>query len=65
MKPVLKIGKYYHAKASDALADFPMRLARTLTGEYYWSMARSGEYHWWIGAVAGGGGPVRSEETNE
>jgi hypothetical protein len=38
-KPVLQIGKYYRVK-SDALADFPLRLARTPGGKYYWTLAR-------------------------
>jgi hypothetical protein len=49
-KPILKIGKYYCGR-SDGLADFPMRLSRNRAGQYYWMMARSGEYHWWIVTV--------------
>jgi hypothetical protein len=47
LKPVLRIGAYHHAVGSDALAEFPLRL-RSRNGNYYWSMARAGEYHWWL-----------------
>ena len=46
-KPVLRIGEYHHACASDPLADSPLRLERNRDGIYYWAMVRSGEYHWW------------------
>jgi hypothetical protein len=56
-KAVLKIGKYYHAAASDALADSPMRLAWTSRGQYYWTMVRDGEYHWWLTILPARGEP--------
>ena len=45
-KPVLRISKY-HCARSDDFAEFPLRLERTLRGQYYWAMAQRGEFHWW------------------
>jgi hypothetical protein len=48
MKPVLKIGKYYHAPASwGEIKDRPMRLEWNPQGSPYWTVVRDGEYHWW------------------
>jgi hypothetical protein len=48
VKPVLRIGEYQHVFASEPLADRPLRLERNGEGFYYWSMAKGGEYHWWL-----------------
>jgi hypothetical protein len=48
MKPFLRISSYQHAVSDDLLAEFPMRLARNGDGFYYWTMARDGEFHWWL-----------------
>jgi hypothetical protein len=51
-KPILKIGAYHHAAASDyALADHSLRLMRNRDGRYYWALAREGEHHWWLTVV--------------
>jgi hypothetical protein len=46
LKPFLRIGKYYHAQASDPISDSPMRLARNADGRYYWTATRAGEHLW-------------------
>jgi hypothetical protein len=46
-KPVLRISRYQCAMG-DGFAEFPLRLARNRTGQYYWAMA------WRISLVAAG-----------
>jgi hypothetical protein len=50
-KPFLRITRYQCATSHEFLrvpADFPMRLARTSRGHYYWAMCHRGELHWWL-----------------
>ena len=63
-KPMLRIGAYRHAMG-DGFAEFPMRLERNRTGQYYWSMARGGEYHLWLTVKCNGGSKTATNAVPE
>jgi hypothetical protein len=48
LKPMLRLGAYHHAWASEPRPDHPLRLERNRDGIYYWSMACAGQDHWWL-----------------
>jgi hypothetical protein len=50
-KPTLRMGLHGQAVTMEPRPDRPLRLNVNRDGNYYWSVERAGEVHWWLTSI--------------